>query len=144
MARYSTLGLEHAKDILACIGHSDSGCWEWEGKLTPEGYGEYSVDDGEETLAAHKAMFVITRGTVPEDSALVHTCDEKKCCNPSHMKVVETRACRITPDQINQMKTWMGSDCEVSPNVASRKLNFQWDTGVVAHRMTKLGIPKKA
>jgi len=140
--RYADLGLEHAKAILGSIGHDESGCWNWEGMLGPEGYGEYSPNGKGETLAAHKAMYVISRGTVPSDSSLVQTCMTKVCCNPAHMKVVEDRVPTISQEQIKQIATWMGSDCDVSPNVAtdSRGFSFDWDASTTAHRMAKLGL----
>jgi len=57
-------------------------CWEWQGKLTPDGYGYCSFMG--RTHLAHRVMFLLVRGRWPKDCAL-HRCDNPRCGRPDHL-----------------------------------------------------------
>lgn len=58
-------------------------CWSWAGHCIPNGYGSLKVD-GRETLA-HRLMWELTHGSIPDDLCVLHHCDNPPCCNPKHL-----------------------------------------------------------
>lgn len=59
------------------------GCWIWE-SATAVGYGMFSLGRGR-TIGAHRLSYVLHLGEIPEGKVLRHTCDVRKCVNPSHL-----------------------------------------------------------
>ena len=70
-----------------------TGCWVYQGYIDKDGYGQ--VSDGYRTRHAHRCMYEIKHGAIPEGLLAGHLCDEKypadcklyrRCCNPDHIK----------------------------------------------------------
>lgn len=58
-------------------------CWEWTGPCFPNKYGQIGGGG-----YAHRAMYEIVVGRALEShEALMHSCDNPPCCNPTHLKV---------------------------------------------------------
>ena len=68
------------------FGPTDDDCWEWIGRLTPQGYGR-DTGSGE----AHRTTYQMWRGDIPEGLELDHLCRNRRCVNPWHLEPV-TRA----------------------------------------------------
>jgi hypothetical protein len=76
-------------------GYSDE-CWEWQGFRLRGGYGKVAYQ-GQSLLAHRVAAFlsgvidspVLVKGKGPRKhlSILLHSCDNKSCCNPRHLSV---------------------------------------------------------
>lgn len=64
------------------VTDSDS-CWNWKHSCTRGGYGKVKFN-GRHTLA-HRVAFELSRGPIPDDLNVLHTCDNRKCCNPNHL-----------------------------------------------------------
>jgi hypothetical protein len=61
--------------------HGD--CWEWTGVKDPCGYGHIRI--GQRTPGAHRVMWAIAHGEIPEDMCVLHTCDNPACVNLDHL-----------------------------------------------------------
>lgn len=62
---------------------SDLDCWPWKGGFYPDGYGRVRM--GGKPKRAHRVAYELANGPVPKGLLVCHTCDNPKCCNPSHL-----------------------------------------------------------
>lgn len=72
---------QHAKRIYHYHG---SDCWFWIGAMTSVGYGEVTFR-GRRTLA-HRAMYEVFNGPIPDGLMILHSCDRPCCINPNHLR----------------------------------------------------------
>lgn len=65
-----------------------NGCWLWTGAKT-KGYGTFR---GGTTNVAHRVMYGLLVGPVPDGLVLDHLCRNRSCVNPRHLEPVTDRA----------------------------------------------------
>ena len=63
-----------------------SGCWIWLGGLGKAGYG--MAWDGRRMVGAHRLVYVLLVGQVPDGTELDHLCRNPSCVNPAHLEPV--------------------------------------------------------
>lgn len=68
------------------IEFTDDGCWTWTA-FTDRGYGKVNGGDGK-TYKAHRALYQLVVGPIPEDLQLDHLCRNRACVNPDHLEPV--------------------------------------------------------
>lgn len=63
------------------------GCWGWKGILTKWGYGDMSIGgrNNAKHHNAHRISWMIYKGDIPKGLFVLHRCDVRVCCNPSHL-----------------------------------------------------------
>lgn len=66
----------------------EGACWEWTGAKFPKGHPAYCAwDPGAKQrimVRVHRLMHFLNTGEQPE--AVMHRCDNAKCCNPAHLE----------------------------------------------------------
>jgi hypothetical protein len=76
------------------------GCWEWTGSIGLQGYGQYRTE--ETSLYVHRVAYELYVGRIPDEMVLHHTCHNRRCFNPTHLKPT-TRANHL---RIHRCPAW--------------------------------------
>ena len=81
---------------------TESGCWLWTGACTGSGYGNFR------SHAAHRIVYELLRGPIPEGLELDHLCRVVSCVNPDHLEAVTPRVNNLrsmSPAALHAKKT---------------------------------------
>jgi len=76
------------------IERRPDGCWIWKGRVDKDGYGRVGG-----TVAAHRMVWEIERGPIPEGMTLDHLCSTRPCVNPTHLEPVTYHVNRRRVDE---------------------------------------------
>lgn len=70
-------------DLRGFIRVTGSGCWVWQGRISPQGYGLFRVK--RKNVFAHRMVFERLVGPIPKGAMLLHSCDTPRCVCPAHL-----------------------------------------------------------
>lgn len=63
---------------------SPAGCWEWAGVRSDRGYGKLGSPGGKQ-IRAHRWVWELLFGPIPDGMNVLHRCDNPPCCRPDHL-----------------------------------------------------------
>lgn len=76
-------------------------CWWWLGAFSSDGYGTYGIGEktihgSPKTMSAHRFSYCLANNVkkLPTKLDCLHSCDNPKCVNPSHLRL-DTRSANI-------------------------------------------------
>jgi hypothetical protein len=121
------MGKAKAGTALETLYEVDSnGCWLWLGAISKNGYG--SVNG----MSAHRMMYILKVGPVPEGLDLDHLCRVRRCVNPEHLDPVTRK------ENLNR-----GLGTKYSNEKKAEVVKVFQDTGYSTRRLAALfGISK--
>lgn len=130
-----------------------SGCWEWQGKVNAvTGYGSKTF--GGKTLLAHRWVWQMLLGPIPEGLVINHLCSNRKCVNPAHLQVTDQAGnCRhgegakLSVDQVMEIKRakpskkWgTGKELAEKHGVSSALIHDIWEGRAWADVSAPIGL----
>lgn len=110
------------------IGDVDS-CWKWIDYTNRDGYGMVRANGKADR--AHRVVWELTNGAIPEGMLIRHLCNNPPCCNPNHL-ALGTKWLN-SQDMVKSGRALFGSRCpfaKLSEN-AVREIREAWNDGLV-------------
>lgn len=98
---------ELAPYLAARTRQDPSGCWSWTGQINRGGYGHIGLRrlQGQH---AHRVIYELTYGPIPDGLHIDHLCRNRACVNPDHLEAVtnhENMLRGISRPAVNARKT---------------------------------------
>lgn len=115
-------------------GGPDS-CWPWLGGLTPAGYGRVSVD--KRGVYAHRVALILGTGESIDGLMACHSCDNPRCCNPSHLW-----AGTMAENMRDRDEKGRGAKTPVAPEIQARIRDLRASGRTIRETATAVGCGK--
>ena len=84
-----TTDLDIRSRIMNNIAVSETGCWEWQRRVIPAGYGYMSTRG--KLRPVHRVSYEFFVGPIHPDQEIDHLCRNRKCVNAEHLEAVTHR-----------------------------------------------------
>ncbi len=115
------------------INFTPSGCWEWTGHRTPQGYGRFMMLG--ETLV-HRVSYILYNLPIPKSVCVLHKCDNPPCVNPDHLFLG-------TRDTNNKDRAKKGRTITPNMNLTHCKRGHEFDNENTIMRKSGLRLCRK-
>lgn len=129
---------------------TESGCLEWQGSVGSSGYGQLGAEKpAKGMVSAHRTAWILANGSIPPGKFVCHKCDNKRCVeithlflgspkdntldmvakgrgrDPSPMYGTENPACKLTPEQVLEIRALMLTEREIARrfNISRSQVN---------------------
>ena len=78
-------GVDFSERFWAKVDVRDSPeeCWEWRSSVSKNGYGAFGLRGA--VIGSHRIAFILANGGIPHGAVVMHSCDNRRCCNPHHL-----------------------------------------------------------
>lgn len=81
--------MDDTRIVLKIDVGSPAECWQWTAHVDAKGYGRVTI--GGKPQLAHRAVYELYVGPIPDGMVIDHLCRNRSCCNPDHLEVVTER-----------------------------------------------------
>lgn len=101
------------------------GCWHWEAATNPGGYGMVRHRGG--MKLAHRVLYELLIGPIPEGLHLHHECGARSCVNPWHLRLVtRSEHARMHPEGAAKWRAERRAKTECNNGHAFTQANTYW------------------
>lgn len=105
---YAPINLNRAEQarLNRLVRIQPTGCWEWQGNQTSNGYGKWQRGPGHPERAVHRIAYEHYKNEpIPPGMQLDHLCRNRICLNPEHLEVVTPSENTMRQDHWERKKT---------------------------------------
>ena len=110
---------------------SNDECWDWLGSTRSDGYGQINRGQrGFGMQSTHRLSREIHFGKIPDGMHVLHSCDNQRCVNPSHLFLGTNNdniADRVSKGRSMRGESHFNSKLTEEDVLEIRKLYIPWD-----------------
>lgn len=103
------------------VSKSETGCWDWTGNASDNGYGHIRNDE-RRTEGVHRFSFRLHVGPIPKGLDVCHRCDNKRCVRPDHLYLGTRRQNLHDAVRTGRIPTGEAHRCALLTNAQVREL----------------------